>query len=142
MLRLASRDPEAAPIIDHGYLTDPDDHDLAVLLDGVDLARTLARQAPLAGLIGAETGPGPEMLDRAELQAYIRANGVHYYHPVGTCKMGPADDSLAVVDARGHVHGLDGLIVADASIMPVIPRANTNIPCAVIGEKIAALLLE
>jgi len=141
-LRLTSLDPKAAPAIDHAYLTDPEDRDLAVLLDGVDLARRLAQQEPLTGLIGVETGPGPEMLDRDALRAYIRANGVHYYHPVGTCKMGPIGDALAVVDARGRVHGLDGLIVADASIMPVIPRANTNIPCAVIGEKIAALLLE
>ena len=140
-LRLARRDPQATPLIDHGYLTDPDDQDLAVLLDGVDLARTLARQAPLSDLIGAEIGPGPELLDREELRAYVRASGTHYYHPVGTCKMGPAADPSAVVDARGRVHGIEGLVVADASIIPIIPRANTNIPCAVIGEKIAALLL-
>lgn len=141
-LRLAQRDPHAAPIIDHGYLTDPADRDLAVLLDGIDLARGLARQQPLAGLIGPETGPGPEMLDREELRAYIRASGTHYYHPVGTCKMGPAADALAVVDAHGRLHGLEGLFVADASLIPSIPRANTNIPCAVIGEKIAGLLLQ
>jgi choline dehydrogenase-like flavoprotein len=56
--------------------------------------------------------------------------------------MGPPDDPLAVVDRRGRLHGLDGLAVADASIMPVIPRANTNLPCVVIGEKIAASLLD
>jgi choline dehydrogenase len=140
-LRLASCDPQAAPILDHGYLTDDSDHDLAVLLEGVALARRLARQAPLAGLVGEELAPGAHVLEPEALRAAIRAGGQHYYHPVGTCKMGPASDPLAVVDASGHVHGLEGLVVADASIMPVIPRANTNIPTVVIGEKIATALL-
>jgi choline dehydrogenase len=67
---------------------------------------------------------------------------LHYYHPVGTCKMGPSSDPLAVVDARGQLHSVEGLFVADASIMPIIPRANTNIPCVVVGEKMATHLLE
>jgi choline dehydrogenase len=141
-VRLASADPAEAPIIDHGYLTDPDDRDLAVLLDGVDLARALASQAPLAELLGPESSPGPELMDREQLRGWIRRHGVHYYHPVGTCKMGPAEDPEAVVDARGRVHGLAGLRVADASVMPVVPRANTNLPCVVVGEKIARLMLD
>ena len=87
-------------------------------------------------------GPPPELLDRAALQEHVRASSVHYYHPVGTCRMGPASDPLAVVDADGRVHGLEGLRIADCSIMPVVPRANTNIPAVVVGEKIAALMLE
>jgi choline dehydrogenase len=141
-LRLAGPDPRAVPILDHGYLTDPDDHDLAVLLEGVTLARSLTRQAPLVDLIGEELRPGARVLDHNALRSAIRIGGQHYYHPVGTCKMGPATDPLAVVDASGRVHGLEGLVVADASIIPVIPRANTNIPTVVIGEKIAATLLE
>lgn len=141
-LRLASADPAEAPIIDHAYLTDPEDRDLAVLLDGIDLARELARQSPLADLLGPETSPGLETIDRDQLRAWIRGRAVHYYHPVGTCKMGPADDPTAVVDARGRVHGLAGLRVADASVMPVVPRANTNVPCVVVGEKIASVMLE
>jgi choline dehydrogenase len=141
-LRLTSRDPQSAPMLDHGYLSDPDDHDLAVLLEGVVLARSLARQSPLADLIGDELAPGAHLLHHDELRAAIQTGGQHYYHPVGTCKMGPAADPLAVVDASGRVHGLEGLLVADASIMPVIPRANTNIPTVVVGEKIAAILLE
>ncbi|SRR5579884_32742 len=141
-VRLVSRDPELAPILDHGYLTDPDDRDLAVLLDGVELVRALAAQPPLAGLIGAELTPGPTVRGRQELTEYIRAQSIHYYHPVGTCAMGPASDPLAVVDAHGRVHGLPGLRVADAAIMPVVPRANTNLPAAVVGEKVAALMLE
>jgi choline dehydrogenase len=141
-LRLSSVEPAGPPLIDHAYLSDPEGLDLAILLDGVDLARSLVAQQPLARLIERETTPGPDLMDRAELRAYILRYGVHYYHPVGTCKMGPAGDPEAVVDARGQVHGIEGLFVADASIMPVIPRANTNVPCVVIGEKIAARLDE
>ncbi len=122
-------------------MTDPDDHDVTVLLDGLDLVRTLASRPPLSKTIGKEMMPGPRLVDRKELSTYIRSHGVHYYHPVGTCKMGPATDPLAVVDARGQLHGIEGVVVADASLMPIIPRANTTIPCVVIGEKIAALLL-
>jgi choline dehydrogenase len=71
----------------------------------------------------------------------VRHNCLHYYHPVGTCKMGPASDKDAVVDARGQVYGCDNLYVADAAIMPVIPRANTYIPTLVVAERIAQGLL-
>jgi choline dehydrogenase len=138
-VRLTSPDPEARPELDHAYLTDEDDQDLRVVLDGIELARGLAAQPPLAGLLGPELAPGPRT--RAELASYIRANSTYDYHSVGTCKMGPATDPLAVVDARGAVHGLEGLYVADASIMPVIPRANTNAPTVVVGDRIAGLLL-
>ena len=139
-LRISSCDPEAPPVIDPGYLTDPHAYDLAVLLDGIDLVRTLAEQLPLARLIGTETLPGLHVQRRDELRTYLRGHAEHYYHPVGTCKMGSASDPLAVVDADGQVHGMEGLTVADASIMPVIPRANTNMPCVVVGEKIASFL--
>jgi choline dehydrogenase len=139
-LRISSCDPEAPPVIDPGYLTDPHAYDLAVLLDGIDLVRILAEQLPLARLIGTETLPGLHVQRRDELRTYLHGHAEHYYHPVGTCKMGSASDPLAVVDACGQVHGMGGLIVADASIMPVIPRANTNIPCVVVGEKIASFL--
>jgi choline dehydrogenase len=66
---------------------------------------------------------------------------VHYYHPVGTCKMGVASDPGAVVDPCGKIHGLEGGYIADCSIIPVIPRANTNIPAIVIGERIASRLV-
>jgi choline dehydrogenase len=139
-LHISSGDPEAPPVIDHGYLTDPHGYDVAVLLDGIEVVRTLAEQLPLARLIGAETFPGLHVQGRDELRTYVLAHAEHYYHPVGTCKMGPASDPFAVVDTCGQVHGIEGLTVADASIMPVIPRANTNIPCVVVGEKIASVL--
>ena len=85
--------------------------------------------------------PGPTPQDEAAVSAWIEEPVGHYYHPVGTCAMGDASDPMAVTDARGRVHGLDNAFVADCSIIPVIPRANTNIPAVVIGERIAGWLL-
>ncbi len=141
-IRLSSRDSEAPPRIDAAYFTDPDDRDVEALVDAIELSRAFAAQEPLKSLIGTEDEPGPSLANRQDLVRYVRANGAHDYHPIGTCKMGPPSDPMAVVDARGKVHGLEGLYVADAAIMPVIPRANTNIPVAVVAEKIASLLLE
>lgn len=136
-LRLAAADPEAAPLLDHGYLTDPDGHDLAVLVEGIARARELAAADPLRDLIGPEVVPGPQAaLD----DAVPRIHG-HYYHPAGTCAMGPASDPLAVCDGRGRVYGLERVVVADCSLMPGVPRANTNVPAVVVGERIADTLL-
>ena len=142
VVRLASTDPGAAPRIDHGYLTDPDGVDLDILLDGLELARAVAAQPPLASLLGDEMLPGASLTSRADLGELLKAYCMHYYHPVGTCRMGPAGAADAVVDPRGRVHGLDNAYVADASIMPVIPRANTNMPALVVGLRIAAWLLK
>jgi choline dehydrogenase len=140
-LRLASADPLAAPCIDHGYLSDPDGEDLRVLLDGLELARAVTAQPPLAALLGDELLPGAAMRARAELAAMLTGYCMHYAHPVGTCGMGPAQQRDAVVDARGKVHGLANGFVADASIIPVIPRANTNMPTLVVGLRVAQWLL-
>lgn len=137
-LRLASADPDAAPIIDHGYLNDVDGHDAAVLADGIAFVRNLTRQSSLAPLLGDELLPSGGIGDDI---AWIRETVEHYYHPVGTCKMGPASDPEAVVDNTGAIHGLEGGFVADCSIMPVVPRANTNIPAVVVGERIASFLI-
>lgn len=137
-VQLTSADPFAAPKIDTAYLSDPEGRDLAVLWSGIELIRDYARQSPLAELIGEEILP---TVDYTTPEA-VRRDNLHYYHPVGTCKMGPETDSTAVVDSRGKVHGLDNLYVADAAIMPVIPRANTNIPALVVGERIAAWLTQ
>ena len=72
--------------------------------------------------------------------ADLRRDALHYFHPVGTCKMGPATDPEAVVDQLGRVHGVEGLSVIDASIMPTIPRANTNLPTLMVAERIVAAL--
>ena len=141
-LKLASADPAAPPLIDHRYLSDPEDEDLRVLLDGIALAREIAAKPALSRLVGDELSPGSAIATRNELAAFVRANCLHYYHPVGTCRMGPASDRSAVVDSRGRIHGLDNAYVADASVMPVIPRANTNVPALVVGERIARWLIE
>jgi choline dehydrogenase len=123
---VASADPTARPRIDHAYLSDS--HDVDVLADGVEIMREIAAGMPL---LGAELGP---RATGTELRDAIRRGVVHYYHPVGTCAMG------SVVGADGAVHGLEALYVADCSIMPTIPRANTNVPAAVIGLRIGSLL--
>jgi choline dehydrogenase len=139
-IRLSGSDPEAPPVIDHGFFTDPNGHDLAVLLEGVALSRELGASAPLAALAGAETWPGAALGGDA-LAAFVLANAGHDYHPTSTCRMGPAADPAAVVDARGRVRGLDGVRVADAAIMPFVPRANTNLPALVVGLRVADLML-
>jgi choline dehydrogenase-like flavoprotein len=141
-LRIASAESSAPPIINHRYLSDPDDEDLRVMADGVALAREFAAKPALSRLVGSEISAGSSATSRGEVESFVRQNCLHYFHPVGTCRMGPANDRAAVVDSRGRIHGLDNAYVADASIMPVIPRANTNIPALVIGERIARWLLE
>jgi len=132
-------DPSERPLIDHGYLTDPEGHDEAVLTEGVRIAREIASRKPLATLLGEEIRPrgNPEDLAQA-----IQDSVEHYYHPVGTCQMGPAADPKTVVDSDGRVHGVDGLLVADCSIVPTAPRANTHLPATVIGLRMARALLD
>ena len=137
-VQLTSADPFATLKIDTAYLSDPEGRDLAILWDGIEQVRDYACQSPLAKLVGEEISPTAEYRTPED----VRRDNLHYYHAVGTCKMGPASDPTAVVDARGKVHGLDNLYVADASIMPVVPRANTNIPALVLGERIAAWLTQ
>lgn len=137
-VKLASADPEAPPIIDHGYLSDVDGKDRAVLADGIELAREIGAAADVAPLYGDETVPGPGHETRADLDRFIEQAVDIYYHPTGTCKMGPASDPLAVVDPTGKIYGLDGLYVCDASIFPTLMRANTNLPAAMVAEHMAA----
>jgi choline dehydrogenase len=126
-VNIVSRDPEAAPHIDHAYLTDPDEHDITVLRDGLVMAQDMLNHPALASLLGAQ-------VTDVSTDAAIRREVMHYYHPVGTCAMGTVSDN------RGRVQGTSNIVVADASLMPQIPRANTNIPAIVIGERIAGWL--
>jgi choline dehydrogenase len=128
---IVSSDPAVLPRIDHNYLGDPDNHDLAVLRDGIVMAEAMLNAPPLANALGKR------VTDLSTDDA-IRKNVVHYYHPVGTCPMG--DSANAVCNAKGKVHGLSRVTVGDVSLMPQIPRANTNIPAVVIGERIAQVL--
>ena len=139
-LSLASSDPERMPLIDHGYLSDPDGADLAVLADGVRSAREIAAREPLASLIGSEIGALAGLEDD-ELAAGVRRTHGHYYHPVGTARMGRANDPHAVCDASGRVHGSEQLWVGDCALIPTIPRANTNIPAVVVGSRVARELV-
>jgi choline dehydrogenase len=140
-VRIGDLDPEAKPLIDHGFLTDPDGHDLAVLCEGIELLRELAARPELAPLMGAEVTPGGDLADHASLRRHLLANVDNYWHPVGSCKMGPASDPVAVVDATGAVHGIEGCLIADASIFPVIPRATTAMPVTVAAERVAEIIL-
>jgi choline dehydrogenase-like flavoprotein len=139
---LRSTDPTVSPRLQHRYLSDEAGHDRQVLIDGVRKAREIAAQAPLRDLLGDETLPGADCQTDDDIGAWVESSVFHYYHPVGTCAMGPANNPMAVTDARGKVHGLENVYVADCSIIPEIPRANTNIPAVVIGERIAGWLLE
>ena len=113
------------------------------MIEATRHARRLSRTPPLAGFVtGAELAPGPGIGDddTAGLAASIRGRAGSYHHPVGTCAMGPDPGDGAVVDPRGKVHAIDGLWVADASVMPAITAANTNLTTIVIAERIAQWL--
>jgi choline dehydrogenase len=134
---LRSADPTAKPRIITNSLSEPDDVDS--LLAGVKLAREIAAQAPLREIILRELKPGPEIVERADLEADLRRRLMLIYHPVGTAKMSDTADD-AVVDSQLRVHGLQGLRVVDASIMPTIPGGNTNAPTIMIAERAADLI--
>ena len=102
--------------------------------------REVAEVPELRRLLGRETRPGPDVSGRQAIERFLDHAAVHYYHPVGSCKMGPPSDPDSVVDSDGRVHGIEGLYVADASLMPAVVAGNTNMPTAVIGERIARSL--
>jgi len=135
---LKSPDPLSAPKIEFRYLETA--HDVDAMLYGLRLARKIAGQPALKPYIGAEVQPGPAVTSDEELLADLRNRGVSNLHPVGTCRMGTGSD--AVVDPRLRVHGIRGLRVMDASIMPQVVGGNTNAPSIMIGEKGTAMILE
>jgi choline dehydrogenase len=135
-VRLASAAPDAAPRVDPGFLTDP--RDLTRLETGLAMIREAAAGPALARLLQAEVWPGPDVTTRAGLRAYIRRTVGSYYHPAGTCRMGTGH--RAVVDPRLRVHGVAGLRVADASVMPAIPNAPLNATALAIAERAADLI--
>jgi len=140
-LRLGSSDPTAAPVMDLGYFTDPGD--MPRMIHAMRAARRLARTRPLSDVARQELFPGPQTTDAdADLESAIRTRVGTYFHPAGTCRMGPATDATAVVDSRGSVHGVEGLSVVDASIMPSIPAANTNLPTLMLAERCSAWVAE
>jgi choline dehydrogenase len=142
-VRLRSADPRHKPAIDPGYLSDS--ADIEPLVAGIALARQFAAARPLAKLLRSELAPGREVSTEADLREWIRGDLGTLYDPVGTCAMG-GDSRLAasrlasVVDADLRVRGVEGLRVADASVMPTVPRGNTNAPVIAIAERAADLV--
>lgn len=137
-VRLASPDPTAAPLIQPNYLEA--EADMTALMKGIRIARQIVQQGALTPYRGAEFAPGAEVQSDEDLRQYVRDKVETLYHPVGTCKMG--GDPMAVVDSQLRVHGLQGLRVVDASIMPQIVRGNTNAPTIMIAEKAADFIRE
>ena len=138
LLTIASADPAAHPRIVSNYLAAETDR--RVLLDGMQLVRRTTSQPAFAQHVLREHLPGPQADSDEALMAYARGYATTVFHPCGTCKMG--SDAKAVVDARLKVHGISGLRVADASIMPTLTSGNTNAPAIMIGEKAADTIRE
>jgi choline dehydrogenase-like flavoprotein len=137
-VRLASASPGAAPLIDPGFLAESADLDR--LEAGLGIIRRAAASAAMTELGSRETWPGPGGRDRDGLRAWARSAVGSYYHPAGTCRIGPGTDPDAVVDPRLRVHGITGLRVADASVMPVIPNAPLHATVLAVAEKAADLI--
>jgi choline dehydrogenase-like flavoprotein len=136
----ASPDPLAAPKIQPNYLATAEDQRVAI--DSLRLARRIVAQPPLQRFAPEEFRPGPAAQSDEDLLLAARALGTTIFHPVGTARMGTEDDAGAVVDARLRVRGVEGLRIADASVMPRIVSGNTNSPTLVIAEKAARMILE
>ena len=137
-VRIKSPDPLAPPAIRYEFLRSS--YDREAILHGMRVCRRIASQPALADYMVEEVLPGAAVASDEELLADVRARGIANYHPVGSCRMGAEQDSAT--DARLRVHGIAGLRVADASVMPSIIAGNTNAPTIMIGEKAAAMILE
>lgn len=137
-VELRSGDPDDKPVIRFNLLSDPSD--LAQLRYCARWAREVLSQGPIADYVGDEAFPGPAARSDAELDAAIRATVVTAQHPVGTCRMGAETDAGAVVDPELRVRGVEGLRIADASIMPTLIAGHTNAPAIMIGERAAAMI--
>ncbi|NMO51648.1 choline dehydrogenase [Actinoplanes sp. TBRC 11911] len=137
-VRLASDDPAAAPLIDPNFLSDR--RDVETMVAALRLAREAGETPAMSEWRGAEAIPGPETDSDEALARYVRSTVSPFFHAAGTCRIGT--DSLAVVDPQLRVHGVQGLRVADASVMPALTGANPNATVYAIGEKASALLLQ
>lgn len=142
-ITLRSADPRHKPLIDPGYLSDRADQD--ALIRGIGLVRDIAEAKPMRRMCKAELAPGLDVQNEAELRDFIRHDVTTIYHPVGTCAMSgnaqlDASRLTGVVDTELKVRGVDGLRVVDASVMPSVPRGNTNAPVIAIAERAADLI--
>ncbi|MBO0801451.1 MAG: GMC family oxidoreductase N-terminal domain-containing protein [Nocardiopsaceae bacterium] len=137
-VRLASPDPRAAPLIDPGFLREPGD--ISRLEAGLTMIRQAAAHSAFTRLGVTEALPGSVARDGSGLRAWIRRTVSSYYHPAGTCRIGPGQHQDAVLDPELRVHGITGLRVADASVVPVIPNAHPNATVLAIAERAADLI--
>jgi choline dehydrogenase len=137
-VRLRSGDPREPPSILFNYMTTEGDR--REMRAAVRLTREIFAQPAFDPYRGPELAPGPEVQSDAEIDAFVRAKAESAYHPSCSCKMGPASDSMAVVDGECRVHGIESLRVVDASIMPNIPSGNLNAPTIMLAEKAADLI--
>jgi choline dehydrogenase len=140
-VRLRSPEPEDPPRIHLGHLDEPED--LTAMLDGITEARRIAHSDPVAAIVtGPELSPGAAAPpnDRTALASWALESVSTFHHPAGTCAMGPAPEAGAVTDTHGSVHGIVGLTVADASVMPVVPTGTPNLPIIMVAEHIARWL--
>ncbi|MBL0402789.1 GMC family oxidoreductase N-terminal domain-containing protein [Microvirga aerilata] len=138
-VRLASADPAAMPLVDPQFFGDPDD--LRLTIAGLRYAREVLATSPVREMVHAEIFPGPETASDEDLAAHCRKTVKTNYHPVGTCRMGRANDPHAVVTSDLAVRGVQGLRVVDASIMPTIPSGNTNAPVLAIADKAVDIII-
>ncbi|OBH13583.1 hypothetical protein A5695_13670 [Mycobacterium sp. E1747] len=136
-VRIRSGDPASPPLIDPGFLTD--ERDTGRMVAALRLAREIGDNAALDPWRDAEVSPGARVSDNCALRDFVRRCATTYFHPVGTCRMG--SDDLAVVDSALRVRGMEGLRIADASVMPAIVPANTNATVLAIAERAAAIVL-
>jgi choline oxidase len=139
-VRLRSAKPTDLPRVDPRYLSDPAGEDLAVLVEGIELVRTIAAAPALAAWLGEEVAPGERISSREELERYVRATLATVHHPAGTARMGGPHDESAVVDPQLRVRGVQALRVADASVFPSLTCVNPCLTCMMVGERAAELV--
>jgi len=137
-IRLHSADPERKARIEANYLSDEEGFDMKMMIECAKTSRELLAQKAFDPFRGAPIFPARDDLSDADLANFVRAKAESVYHPVGSCRMGT--DDMAVVDPQLRVHGLDGLRVIDASVMPGLPGSNTNAPTIMIAERAADLI--
>jgi choline dehydrogenase len=135
-IRLASAHPMDLPLVNPNYLGDPSDRDR--LADGVELARSIFATKPMSDFVKQEIVPGPDVSGPDALRGFVTAAADSYHHQAGSCRMG--SDDFAVVDPQLKVRGVEGLRIADASVMPVVPSGNCHAAIVMIAERLSDML--
>lgn len=141
-VRLRTRDYRDKPRVDPRYFSDPEGYDMRIITEGIRKAREIASQSALSEWAGRELFPGQEVQSDEELADYVRRTHNTVYHPAGSCRMGPVSDADSPLDPSLRVKGVNGLRVADASVMPELVTVNPNITVFMIGERAAELIAQ